>query len=231
MDSPITVAYQMESGSPTILGKGGIVHMNSRISRRAFTAGALIGATGATSALAQKVTAESPMGPFFPLDYRGETDADLTRIAGHANRAQGQVIEVMGRVLDKHGRPINGARLDIWQANTHGRYAHPQDPAVMPLDPDFQGFATIHTGSDGSWKLTTIKPGSYASPIGTRTPHIHMDAFGVSSRNVLQMYFPEEAELNAVDELYSALGGDAPTSVATALGDHRYSWDIVLFEG
>lgn len=206
-------------------------HHGYIISRRAFTAGALASAAAGSQALAQAITASSPLGPFFPLNYRGETDADLTRIGGHSQRAEGQVIEVMGRVLDRHGRPVNGARLDIWQANTHGRYAHPQDPAIMPLDPNFQGYASIHTGSDGSWKLTTIKPGSYASPIGHRPPHIHMDVSGTSARNIYQMYFPEDAALNAKDTLYAELGDGAPTALASALGDHRYSWDIVLIEG
>ena len=202
-----------------------------KISRRKFAGGALLGAVAAKGALAQTVTAESPMGPFFPSSYRGETDADLTRIAGRAERAKGQVIEVVGRVLNSKGEPISGARLDIWQANAAGRYAHPQDPAIMPLDPNFQGFASIHTGSDGSWKLTTIKPGSYDSPIGNRPPHIHLDVNGMDSRNILQMYFPEDEEANRRDTLYRDLGDGGPTSVASALGDHRYGWDIVLLEG
>ena len=206
-------------------------HSHIRISRRTFAAGALATAAGASHALAQTVTAGSPLGPFYPTGYRGETDADLTRVAGHANRAQGQVIEVVGRVLDRFGNPVRGARLDIWQANTHGRYDHPQDPAVMPLDPDFQGYASIHTGSDGSWKLTTIKPGSYDSPIGNRPPHIHLDVSGMTSRNVLQMYFPEDEDANAKDLLYREMGDGAATSVASALGDHRYGWDIVMIEG
>ena len=204
---------------------------NVRVSRRVFAAGVASSLVVGKQALAQQVTAESPMGPFFPSGYRGETDADLTHIAGHSARAKGQVIEVVGRVLDLNGNPINGARLDIWQANAAGRYAHPQDPATMPLDPNFQGFASIHTGSDGSWKLTTIKPGSYESPIGTRPPHIHMDVQGFTSRNIVQMYFPEDGEANQRDTLYRDLGDAAPTSVAEALGDHRYKWDIVMVGG
>lgn len=57
-----------------------------------------------------------------------------------------------------------------------------------------------------------------------------MDVTGVDSRKIVQMYFPQEAERNARDELLMALGSSGPASVATALGDHRYSWDIVLIE-
>ncbi len=194
-------------------------------------AGAVGGVAVGGPALAQAVTATSDIGPFFPASYRGETDADMTRVAGGTDRAKGQVIEVMGRVLDSRGKPIPGARLDIWQANAAGRYAHPQDPAVMPLDPNFQGFASIHTGADGSWKLLTVKPGSYASPIGQRPPHIHMDVTGRDARGIFQMYFPEEAEANAKDILYRSLDDGAPTSIASAMADHRYGWDIVMIEG
>lgn len=201
------------------------------LTRRAFAAGALAGGTFGASALAQTLTATSDMGPFFPVSYRGETDADLTRVDGAAGRAKGQVIEVMGRVLDRHGKPIRGAKLDVWQANAAGRYAHPQDPAVMPLDPNFQGFASIRTGEDGSWKMITVKPGSYDSPIGQRPPHIHLDVVGKDFRGVYQMYFPEDEELYKRDALFTALGDSAPTSVARGLGDRRYTWDIVLLDG
>jgi protocatechuate 3,4-dioxygenase, beta subunit len=202
------------------------------LSRRTFAAGALAGLATSSSVLAAPaLTAGSPLGPFFPVGHRGETDADLTRIAGHTNRAKGQVIEVMGRVLDRHGKPISGATVKLWQCNAAGRYAHPQDPATMPLDPDFQGYADLVTGADGSWKLTTVKPGSYDSPIGRRTPHIHFDVAGKEMRQIMQMYFADETPQNARDLLYKELGGDAPTSVAAALGDWRYGWDIVLLEG
>ena len=205
---------------------------NHFVSRRAFGIGALAGVAAAPAALAAPpITAESPIGPFFPVSYRGERDADLTHIAGHASRARGQVIQITGRVLDRLGKPVSGAQVKLWQANAAGRYAHPQDPAVMPLDPDFQGYADLVTGADGSWSLTTVKPGSYDSPIGRRPSHIHFDVSGREARTILQLYFPEDAPANAVDPLYKQLGSDAPTSVASALGDWRYGWDIVLIEG
>lgn len=190
----------------------------------------LVVATGARAVQGRPLTAESPMGPFFPMDVPSDSDADLTMVKGHSKRASGQVIEITGRVLDQKGNPISGARLDLWQANAKGRYAHPADPAVMPLDPDFQGFASIVSDATGEWRIVTIKPGSYNSPIGNRPPHIHFDIRGKTHRNIAQLYFPEDAEGNAKDLLFKALGEQAGTSVAVrnAADPNKYVWDVVL---
>ncbi len=175
-------------------------------------------------------TAESPMGPFYPLDPPAENDADLTRLAGRRNRARGTVIELTGRVRDVRGNPIRGARMELWQANAAGRYMHALDPATAPLDPDFQSYARLTTGADGSYRIVTIKPGGYDSPIGHRPPHLHFDLRGRTHRTIAQMYFAEEAEANARDALYSALGSDAASSVAARdpADGSKYRWDIVL---
>jgi protocatechuate 3,4-dioxygenase beta subunit len=205
------------------------------LSRRTFTAAGITSAgllwtSGARALTDLPLTAESPMGPFYPLSPPLDNDADLTLLKGHAKRAAGQRIEVSGRVLDLHGNPIAGARIDLWQANASGRYAHPSDVSTAPLDPNFQGFASIRTDSRGAWRITTIKPGGYDSPIGHRPPHIHFDVRGSRHRNIAQLYFPEEAAGNAADSLYKALGQEAATSVAMRNTSelNKYRWDIVL---
>ena len=45
----------------------------------------------------------------------------------------------MGQVLTVGGQPVKGARVELWQANTHGRYTHPSDTNPAPLDPNFEG--------------------------------------------------------------------------------------------
>lgn len=205
------------------------------MSRREFAgaglaSAALVLSAGGRAAQMRPLTAESPMGPFFPLSVPAESDADLTMLKGHSKRAQGQVIEIVGRILDQKGNPIAGARLDLWQANALGRYAHPGDPATAPLDPDFQGYASIVSDARGDWRIVTVKPAGYDSPIGHRPPHIHFDIRGQTHRNVAQLYFPEDAEGNAKDLLYKSLGNEAGTSVAVrdAANPAKYNWDVVL---
>lgn len=204
-------------------------------SRRAFAAtglasAGLVLASGARALQPRALTAESPMGPFFPLDMPADADADLTWVKGRSQRAAGQVIQLSGRVLDMHGNPIPRADIVLWQANAAGRYVHPSDISKAPLDPNFHGIASIKADSKGEWRIVTIKPGGYDSPIGQRPPHIHFDIRGQRHRNVAQLYFPEEAAGNAKDSLYKMLGADAATSVAArdAADSNKYVWNIVL---
>ena len=201
--------------------------------RRQFGAAAAAAAAGlavASRALAKDLalTAESPMGPFYPIQRPAESDADMVWLKGHKVRALGDVIEIEGRVTDLRGNPISGARLDIWQANAAGRYAHSADISKAALDPNFQGFAAIASDSKGRWRVTTIKPAGYDSPIGNRPPHIHFDIRGRTHRNVAQLYFPEDSDANARDLLYKHLGKDAASSLAVRQAAGKYRWDIVL---
>lgn len=209
--------------------------LGKSLSRRAFAGSALAaGAFAATRGMAQTPapvpTMDSRMGPFYPLGYTGEDDFDMTMLKGHTARALGEVIEVTGRVLDRYCNPMKNAAIEIWQANHVGRYDHANDQNPAPLDPNFQGVARLVTGNSGEWRIKTIKPQFYDTPLGTRTPHIHFDVTGSAQRLVTQMYFPEETEANAKDFLFKDLGPGAPTLVARMLAPATYRWDIVLMD-
>ena len=64
---------------------------------------------------------------------------DLTRLPGRPGRAEGQILNVMGKVLNLAGEPVRSAKVEMWQANSHGRYTYPSDPNPAPLDPNFDG--------------------------------------------------------------------------------------------
>src|ERR1700742_1520773 len=134
-------------------------------------------------------TPEQILGPFYPLNTLGQ-NADLTKVPGRLGRAAGLVLNVVGQVLDLKGDPVRNAKVEIWQANTHGRYTHPSDHNPAPLDPNFEGSALLTTDNDGRYQFKTIKPAAYpAGPNRMRPAHIHFQVSGRQDRLVTQMYF------------------------------------------
>jgi len=179
----------------------------SKINRRSLIT---VGAGTAASAVATGIlgsqtqtTPPNPEGPFYPKRPQVDKDTDLTLIQGNTERAQGQVIRVTGRVKDNNGQPVEGALVEIWQANSFGRYHHEDDPATTPLDPNFQGWGMVKTDADGNYSFTTIKPGAYLAEEGwVRPPHIHYKVARRGYRELTtQMYFSGES-LNETDRLF-----------------------------
>lgn len=173
--------------------------------RRTFIKqGIAVGTLGmfASPVSAAKPTPTETAGPFYPVLAQKDKDFDLTRIEGKQGVAKGKIITIQGQVLDTHNNPVEDATIDIWQANAAGRYRHPHDSNPSPLDPNFQGWAIVPSGKDGSFRFITVYPGSYpASSTWTRPPHIH---FKVSKKGYIeittQMYFPGH-NLNDADLL------------------------------
>jgi protocatechuate 3,4-dioxygenase, beta subunit len=149
-------------------------------------------------------TPDQILGPFYPLNRTADETTDLAKSAGRAGRAEGELLKVEGQVLTLTGRPVAGARLEIWQANSLGKYRHPNDTTPVPIDPNFDGFAVLKTDRQGRYEFRTIKPGAYRTPHGDmRPPHIHfMVDFG-ADRLITQLYFAGEPE-NATDRWLQA---------------------------
>ena len=159
---------------------------------------AVVGALGAVSpfkcVLAQSVlrrTQDQIMGPFYPVMKTPDRSGDLTRVNGSAGRAKGQVLNVTGRVVNPAGEPVRDARVEIWQANAAGRYAHPDDPNPAPLDPNFEGFGVVTTDAEGRYRFKTIKPAAY--PTGPTSmcgrPTFTSRLWGATTSWLRKMYF------------------------------------------
>ncbi|MFD7282845.1 hypothetical protein ACFV80_39045 [Streptomyces sp. NPDC059862] len=65
-----------------------------------------------------------------------------------------------GRILDGHGRPLEGAKLDIYHAADNGNYSGLYDDGV----PRYNLRGHLFTDSDGRYAFTTITPVAYADP-------------------------------------------------------------------
>jgi protocatechuate 3,4-dioxygenase beta subunit len=146
-------------------------------------------------------------GPLLGPGRVTEADADLAR--QNDGEPLGQRILVSGRVLDSDGRAIPDSLVEIWQANSAGRYRHQVDQWPAPLDPNFTGLGRTVTDSEGRYQFTTIKPGAY--PWGNhynawRPAHIHFSLFGraFTQRLVTQMYFPDDP-LFPYDPIYNSI--------------------------
>lgn len=216
---------------------------NPALSRRRFicsTTGVIgIASTGLISpafAAGRVVTPSQTAGPFYPKELPLDSDNDLARVGANGGRPTGQITHLSGRILDASGKPINGARVEIWQANAFGRYLHPRDTRNAPLDPNFQGYGQMTTGVDGRYRFRTIKP----VPYSFRTPHIHFAVSGSGYRRLItQMYVAGEAR-NASDRLLNRIG-DAdlraalivPFTPSPAVESESLSgtFDIVLVNG
>jgi len=183
-------------------------------------------------------TPDQILGPFYPVQKPADGGNDLTQLKGRSGKAAGNPIYVMGRVLSVRGEPCPGVKLEIWQANAAGRYTHPHDRNPAPRDPNFDGYATVITDSEGRYRFKTVKPGAYpVVPEYWRPPHVHFDITGKVNRLITQMYFAGEA-LNDKDPLLQqSWAKDSLIAKVLPPTDKEESeaklivWDIVLIQG
>ncbi|MFC0540358.1 protocatechuate 3,4-dioxygenase subunit beta [Kutzneria chonburiensis] len=146
-------------------------------------------------------------GPLLGPDRVGELDHDLTR--QHLAAPLGERIIVSGQVLDANNRPLPNTLVEVWQANSAGRYAHDRDRHDAPLDPNFSGVGRTVTDAQGNYRFVTIKPGAYPwrnHDNAWRPAHIHFSLFGraFTQRLITQMYFPGDP-LFPFDPIYNSV--------------------------
>jgi len=150
-------------------------------------------------------TPDQILGPFYPLSELPQT-SDLTKVSGRSGRAEGQVLNVMGRVLNLAGEPVRNAKIEVWQANTYGRYTHPSDPNPAPLDPNLEGSAALTTDSEGRYRSKTVNPAAYpAGPDSIRPAQIRRQVSSRQDKIVTQMYF-EGDPYNETDPFLNSAG-------------------------
>jgi protocatechuate 3,4-dioxygenase beta subunit len=93
-------------------------------------------------------------GPSFGPELISPAAHDLTR--QHKGEPLGERIVVSGRVVDENSRPLTNTLVEIWQANSAGRYQPEVDQHEAPLDPNFTGCGHSLTDAEGRYRFVTF---------------------------------------------------------------------------
>jgi protocatechuate 3,4-dioxygenase alpha subunit len=176
--------------------------------------------------VSELLTPSQTVGPFFSMRLPWEQGPYVV-----PEGTPGAVI-IVGRLYDGAGSVIPDGLIETWQADPHGRFAHPDDPRgpVPGGDKAFRGFGRCETGRDGSFKIVTLKPGPLPFGNGrTEAPHIDVSVFsrGMLDRSVTRIYFPDEAGANAADPVLQLVPEDRrATLIALPEADGALRFDV-----
>jgi protocatechuate 3,4-dioxygenase, alpha subunit len=172
-------------------------------------------------------TPSQTVGPYFVIGCDRLKTTDLT-----APGVTGERIEISGCVIDGDGAGVPDAMLEVWQANSAGKYAHPEDWQDQGAERGFQGFGRVATDANGAFHFRTIKPGTVPGPGGApQAPHILVSVFmrGLLRRLVTRMYFPDEPANDQDPVLNFVEPSRRETLIATKnTPDNQLEWKVVL---
>jgi protocatechuate 3,4-dioxygenase alpha subunit len=171
------------------------------------------------------VTTYQTVGPYFKIGLEALYRDDLTK-----PNIPGQVIEISGTIFDADLTPVPDAVLELWQADSFGRYM--DQPQKNPFEDSF-GFGRVPTNEAGQFRFRTIKPGAVQAETPARqAPHILVSIFmrGLLYRLITRIYFSDEAG-NADDPVLRSIEPgrrDSLLAKADPAQPHRYEWNIFL---
>lgn len=109
--------------------------------------------------------------------------------------APGEHITLVGAVYDGNGDYVRDSFIEVWQADSEGRYQRYFDP-----EQPFNSLGRTATSLEaGEWTLETVKPGRVRARNGQpMAPHINVSLFarGINIHLQTRIYFEDEADAN-----------------------------------
>jgi len=100
-------------------------------------------------------TESTVLGPFYIPNAPRYNHGDNICLDG-----KGEPVFVFGRVTNAKGRPIEGATLEVWQANEDGFY----DVQQKGIQPDMNLRGIFNSDKDGRWGFRSAYPRFYPIP-------------------------------------------------------------------
>jgi len=180
------------------------------------------------------ITPSQTVGPYFKygLTPNGEyewNDAFSNNLL--TPDTSGERIRVEGKVYDGDGAVIPDCMLEIWQADSQGRFSDPQDKRALP-NSSFKGFGRVGTDKSGFYAFDTIKPGVVPDADGKpQAPHIVLAVFarGMLLHLYTRIYFDDEAA-NTGDSVLALVPADRRATLIAkkAAAGNVYTYDVHL---
>lgn len=163
---------------------------------------------------------------FYPGEDKVGKTNDLHWKTGSPYAAEGKLITVTGKVVDENCLPIQNAAVEIWHADSAGKYVgNDEDPS---RDEYFAGSGLAYTNNMGLFKFYTILPGSEGE---NKTPYINFKVRSGENSIQTRMYFPGE-ELNDFDPEFTNLTDEQKDMITAsrfrAGTEEEYAIDIIL---
>lgn len=116
------------------------------------------------------------------------TSNNLRKKNGSYKFANGDFINIIGKVFDQNCIPVTGAVVRIWQANAYGVFED-DDKIFDNKDENFAGSGTSITNNLGEYSFFTVMPGAFKN----RAPHIK---FSIYHKDLpvfeTEMFFPNQ---------------------------------------
>ena len=150
-------------------------------------------------------TGEMTLGPFFPREFaQGANDLAM-------GVKQAEAIEITGRITQMDGRPLDNLVVEIWQADSQGRFD----------SGEFFGWGRAATDANGVYRFRTIKPGASEG----RAPHINfLLLYSGLMRHLQTVMFFEAAK----DPVLNAVPADRRKRLVAQREGTVYRFDIRL---
>jgi protocatechuate 3,4-dioxygenase alpha subunit len=173
-----------------------------------------------------RATTSQTIGPYLRIGLEWMVIEDLA-----PKGVGGERVQIEGRVVDGDGKPVNDAAIEVWQANSRGKYASAEDKQDKPLETGFRGYGRSLTDEGGNFRFRTVKPGRVPGPRDRlQAPHLVVTIFmrGLLKQLMTRVYFPDEPA-NAEDPVLALVPAERrATLIAKKKGAGELEWNVML---
>lgn len=158
-------------------------------------------------------TPNTVAGPFYRADAPDRANGAVIALDG-----KGVALRVSGRILGLEAGPLSGALVEVWQANSAGKYEN-QEPDHQPEN-NLRG--RFRTDAQGRFTFTSVMPGGYALPADGPVGRL-MTALGLCLERPAHLHFRvsapghERLTTQIFDRAHPAIGRDAVFGVKPGL--------------